>query len=987
MENNKYPRGSEWCKWDLHIHSNASDGEGTPMEIVSKAKQKGLSLIALTDHHTAKNINEIKAEARSQGIAVISGIEFRTEYGNKSVHMIGLFPDKYKNTELNSKALHDLILSPLELSETKIIAKGKEKNPSLKDDESAFKEGIFLVQVPFKKAADKIHEYGGLVVVHAGSKDSSIDEEMKHQGSSPKNVKTLYDSLGTVKEELFKENFIDICEIRKEEDSEEFYLKTFNKPSITSSDAHKLSDIGIKSVWIKANPTFEGLKQVAKESSRIFIRDIPPLLKRVSENPQRYIKKINFSKLDTPPLNETWFENIELELNPGLVAIIGNKGMGKSALADTLGLLGDTPNHADFSFLNEYKFRKIRPNRSASYRATLSWESGLLSETKLLSENPHEQAIEKVKYLPQGYLETLCNDNHTNFLNELRNVIFNYIPEDKRYGKTNLEELEKFTADSIKKEIQQIASEIKNSNQRIAYLERKESDSYKAQIESNLAQKKTDFEAHKKIEPTVVTPPTDTENLDKTKQVTEEIDNIKKQVGELEKSLSENNQKQNETSLSKVNLEKVLTSLSLLENEFNKTRDEIRPALTANDINVDDVIKLTIERKSVKSKLTDKVTQLEELSKLLNVELQTSIPFQIAELKRQLTELQNNLDETSRAYQRYLAAKEEWQKAERSIIGDATQLGTIMYFEDELNYIKTKLAEDLTAEINKRNESLKMLFSKKLEILRSFKNFYQPITNFFSKEGNILKEYEIKLDVENKLTGFEDKFLTQISSAAKGSFYGSEDARRKLLEIVQQSKWETEEDILSFTGTLVEHLKFDKRPYNNNEKREVDKQLKSDYTVEGLYNFLFTLDYIEPTYKLKLNDKNIEALSPGERGALLLIFYLALDRNDIPLVIDQPEENLDNQSVFTLLAQFIKSAKQKRQVIIVTHNPNLAVVCDADQIIHVRIEKHNKNKVVINSGALENPEINNAVVDILEGTYKAFDTRDMKYKAISRIVI
>ena len=123
---------------------------------------------------------------------------------------------------------------------------------------------------------------------------------------------------------------------------------------------------------------------------------------------------------------------------------------------------------------------------------------------------------------------------------------------------------------------------------------------------------------------------------------------------------------------------------------------------------------------------------------------------------------------------------------------------------------------------------------------------------------------------------------------------------------------------------------------------------------------------------------------PGERGALLLIFYLALDKNDMPLIIDQPEENLDNQSVYNLLAQFIKNAKEKRQVIIVTHNPNLAVVCDADQIVHVKIEKHNNNKVILHSGALENHDINKAVVDILEGTYAAFDTRDMKYKVIPR---
>lgn len=983
MTSYKFQKGSEWSKWDLHIHSNASDGDGTPKEIIAKSNEKKLALIALTDHHTAKNIDEIKAEAKSQDIAVISGIEFRTEYGNKSVHIIGLFPDKHGNTELNSKALHDLVLSPLELSETKIIAKGREKKSGL-SDEAAFKEGMFLVQVDFKKAADKIHEYGGLVIVHAGSKVNSIENEMKHQGNSIKNVSTLYDSLGTVKEELFKENYIDICEIRKEDDSEEFYLKTFNKPSITASDAHKLSDIGTKSVWIKANPTFEGLKQVANESTRIFIGDIPPLLKRINENPQRYIKKISFAKLSTPPLDETWFENLEVELNPGLVAVIGNKGMGKSALADTIGLLGDTPNYEYFSFLNEAKFKKVKPNRSASFNATLNWESGLLPETKLLSDIPHEQSIEKVKYLPQGYLETLCNDNHTNFLNELRNVIFNYIPEEKRYGKTNLEELEKFTTDSIEKEIQQIASEIITANQKIAYLERKETDSYKAQIESSLEQKKIDLAAHKQTEPPIVSPPTDTQNLEKAKEANENIESLKKKISDFEVSLGENKQKQNDASLSKINLEKVSASLTLLENEYNKTKEEITPTLKANDIDVDDVIKLTINRESIKAKLAEKETQLEELNKLLNLELSGSIPFQIAELKKQLEALQNTLDESSRLYQKYLNDKEAWQKAEKTIIGDVNQLGTIKYFENELAYITTKLAQELTTETGKRNESLKKLFSKKLDILNSFKTFYQPITDFFSKEGDILKEYEIKLDVENKLTGFEDKFLTQVSSAAKGSFYGTEDARRKLLEIVQHSKWETEKDILSFTETIIDHLKFDKRPNNNNEKREVDKQLKSDYTVEELYDFLFTLDYLEPTYKLKLNDKNIEALSPGERGALLLIFYLALDRNDIPLVIDQPEENLDNQSVFTLLAQFIKSAKQKRQVIIVTHNPNLAVVCDADQIIHVKIEKHNKNKVTVNSGSLENPEINNAVVDILEGTYKAFDTRDMKYKAIPR---
>jgi len=75
-------------------------------------------------------------------------------------------------------------------------------------------------------------------------------------------------------------------------------------------------------------------------------------------------------------------------------------------------------------------------------------------------------------------------------------------------------------------------------------------------------------------------------------------------------------------------------------------------------------------------------------------------------------------------------------------------------------------------------------------------------------------------------------------------------------------------------------------------------------------------------------------LTVGERGTLLLVFYLLVDQRDVPLVIDQPDDNLDNQTVFEILVPCIKEAKKRRQVIIVTHNPNLAgSKCPADQII------------------------------------------------------
>jgi hypothetical protein len=64
-----------------------------------------------------------------------------------------------------------------------------------------------------------------------------------------------------------------------------------------------------------------------------------------------------------------------------------------------------------------------------------------------------------------------------------------------------------------------------------------------------------------------------------------------------------------------------------------------------------------------------------------------------------------------------------------------------------------------------------------------------------------------------------------------------------------------------------------------------------------------------------------------------------------------------------------------------TRNPNLAVVCDADQIIHAQIDKQHRNKVTYTCGSIENPEMNKFSITVLEGTRPAFDQRDSKYQA------
>ena len=118
---------------------------------------------------------------------------------------------------------------------------------------------------------------------------------------------------------------------------------------------------------------------------------------------------------------------------------------------------------------------------------------------------------------------------------------------------------------------------------------------------------------------------------------------------------------------------------------------------------------------------------------------------------------------------------------------------------------------------------------------------------------------------------------------------------------------------------------------------------------------------------------------PKKSRIYMRLTPLSRRRIAFPLVIDQPDDNLDNQSVTKVLVPFIQTAKNRRQIIFVTHNPNLAVVADSDQIIHVKIDKENDQLVEVEAGGIENDVINQAIVTILEGTMLSFKKRELKY--------
>jgi len=223
-----------------------------------------------------------------------------------------------------------------------------------------------------------------------------------------------------------------------------------------------------------------------------------------------------------------------------------------------------------------------------------------------------------------------------------------------------------------------------------------------------------------------------------------------------------------------------------------------------------------------------------------------------------------------------------------------------------------------------------------------------------------------------------DGFFGIVHQGRRGSFCreGSATLRR----LIDSADFGSAEGALSFVHEVTEHLSVDRRTDGCAEV-SIEDQLKDGKSRSDLYDLLFCLEYLQPTYSLRWAGKALDLLSPGERGALLLVFYLLIDKDTCPLLIDQPEENLDNQTVYQILVPCINEARRRRQIVLVTHNPNLAVVCDADQVIAASLDAEGSCALSYASGAIENPSTSEAIVDVLEGTKPAFEKRERKYAA------
>ena len=123
--------------------------------------------------------------------------------------------------------------------------------------------------------------------------------------------------------------------------------------------------------------------------------------------------------------------------------------------------------------------------------------------------------------------------------------------------------------------------------------------------------------------------------------------------------------------------------------------------------------------------------------------------------------------------------------------------------------------------------------------------------------------------------------------------------------------------------------------------------------------------------------KSISKLSLGQQQSILLAILIQ-SKNNVPLLIDQPEDHLDSEFIYKTIVTNLKKIKETRQVIVVTHNANIAVLGDAELIIPLK--STNDKTSVVNSGSIDRGPTQKDCCDILEGGKRAFVHRQKIYK-------
>ena len=911
--------GLKWYKCDFHLHTMKSkcyrDKDiDTPQSWVEEVKQKGLKCIAITDHNDYRGIDEIKQLCEENDIIAFPGVELSCD--SSKVHLLILF-----DTTCSGENVRDFLSSVGIYSET------------LGDSASTGQGTIDQV-------CEKAQGMGALVIA------AHIDEFNGICEISYDNVNKLLDRkyLSAVQvvnvdvwEKYQADHNIDAAcaklsekygrEISKDKAKEWYntYLQALNSdlPLLSFSDnpcdegqsKHGLWGIGRSYTWLKMHtgPDLESVRQ-AFLSFDMRVRNIFESRIIPDIEPELWIQKV---EIENTLLNEN--DKIEVSFNPQLNTIIGGRGSGKSSIIRVIA------------------------------GGTKSFDAENLDLIKAEQDNFYKQVNKKDK---KGIFQK--DSKITMYLNRA-----------EQSYKLEIDDIQNMENQSRKLYRLEEGEWIEISD--VNYL-----DFFKAQIytqkqiyelaiDSNSLLSIIDRDIQE-IDQVVIDKDT---KLNKVIAKCLEINDLEKTIGEETryitelKDIEEQISRYESSGISEVLKKKQkFETQSKIFNDYYRTRNEqseqLRKAL--DDLETGDE-KITIiedlELKDIMTQAVERYAQrknsIKEILDLINLDLEN--------LKKEVED-------------------SGWQNTGKDI---ATQYNEVVakLRNEGINF--DKLDELLEKKKSKINDLDKVRVSKeKLEIIQE-------------ERKQLYAEYS---DASTQISQMRTKFLNNVIGQDTNVKFQIQRRRNRvsfiqmMKTVLNKSNATIDEDIEMFadiffgkdgTEKFREVVQNIRNKNNTTDYAARTRAAITEMTPEAFARMIYFIpeDDLVVSYKPEKSKKYIPLsnASAGQKTTAILTFLLAY--GNLPLLLDQPEDDLDNKLVYDLIVTRLKKTKSKRQIIVVTHNANIPVNGDAEYIISMDSDTDLiKTKY---QGTMDDGNIRKEICDVMEGTQIAFEMRAKKY--------
>lgn len=979
-------RGSEWHRWEPHIHApgtvlNNQFGSNNPWETYLSSLeglQPAVEAVAVTDYYVTDSYEEVlkhKGAGRLPGVHLLfPNIELRLDVAAKTgfvnIHLL-VSPEDPDHLSEIKRILKRLQFQALgdrfDCTREELIKLGKRADPSIVDDGAALRHGATQFKVNFDQLRKVLGESDwakkNILVAVAGN-----------AGDGTSGVRQAADA--TLRQEI--EKFAHII-FSSSQAQREFWLGQRSsmtpedlriryggcKPCLHGSDSHDQMSIGQpvdkRYSWVKGALDFDALRQACIDpEGRAYVGELPPR----SALPSQVISHVRIN-------HAGWAATSDIPLNPGLVAIIGARGSGKTALADIIAAgcdaitqeNWDADENSSASFLA--RARRLIGNAST----TITWGGGASIERALDGRDAHgHMAFPRARYLSQQFVEELCSAKGMSdgLVEEIQRVIFDSHTPDSRDGAIDFEQLREQLTSRFQQARGREAAAIDDISERIATEFEKESTVTPLTLQ--VAQKKQQIEGY---------------SVDLAKLVVKGTEAHATRHAELSvaaEKIRGRIQAYGAQRRTFVALQDEVKSMRATGAPEMLRQVQARHANSGLDPEQWDQF-LLIYKGDVDQSLADYIQWSDQqIAKLRGVPPVPGDPLvpliadtvdlatlPLAPIAAEMTRLEALFSADKLIQEQFKALTERINQENATFKALETRLIDAQGAEAR--------RKDLQAE---RSDTYRRVFEAIINEQNALAELYDPLMVRLGASSGTLKKLGISVRRTADVVAWgetgEEKLLDRRKAGPFNGRGSLINAATKDLKTVWEtgSAQEIQTAMAAFMDKYRKHF-IEHAPVAQTQQAEFRAWSKQFAT------WLYSTDHMTVSYEILYDGIDIRKLSPGTRGIVLLLLYLALDdADDRPLIIDQPEENLDPKSVFDELVSLFIAAKAKRQVIMVTHNANLVINTDADQIIVASSGPNTPGglpPITYVSGGLESCEVRTAVCEILEGGDTAFQER------------